>query len=83
MALGRAAIVGTLLGGPMVLAFFSGGYFERPRLWALAVAWSLVALTAVVVPPAVAAHRPGVAGARRPRGSHCLDGALDHVEPGP
>ena len=48
MALGRAAIVGTLLGGPMVLAFFSGGYFERPRLWALAIAWLLVALAAVV-----------------------------------
>jgi hypothetical protein len=48
MALGRAAIVGTLLGGPMVLAFFSGGYFERPRLWALGIAWLLVGLAAVV-----------------------------------
>ena len=47
MALGRAAIVGTLLGGPTVLAFFSGGYFERPRLWAVGIAWVLVALAAV------------------------------------
>ena len=47
MALGRAAIVGTLL-APDVLAFFSGGYFERPRLWALGIAGLLVALAAVV-----------------------------------
>ena len=28
-----------LLLGPVVLAFFSGGYFDDARLWALAVAW--------------------------------------------
>jgi O-Antigen ligase len=31
-----------LLGGPTALAFFAGGYFEGPRLWAGLVAWILV-----------------------------------------
>ena len=49
VALGRAPIVAVLLGGTTMLAFFSGGYFERARLWAGIVAWILVAVTAVVV----------------------------------
>ena len=49
VALGRAPIVAVLLGGTTMLAFFSGGYFERARLWAGIVAWVLVALTAIVV----------------------------------
>jgi hypothetical protein len=36
-----------MLAGPTVLAFFSGGYFDRPRLWAGIVAWAAVAATAV------------------------------------
>jgi O-antigen ligase len=41
-----------LLGGPTVLAFFSGGYFAEPRLVAAIVAWTLVLALAVagVVP---------------------------------
>ena len=50
MALGRAPIVAVLLGGPTVLAFFSGGYFDRPRLWAAVVAWLLVLAAALVIP---------------------------------
>src|SRR5271155_2941780 len=34
-----------LLAGPVVLAFFSGGYFDGPREWAGLVAWALVAVS--------------------------------------
>jgi hypothetical protein len=46
-ALGAAA----LLTGPTVLAFFSGGFFDRPRLWAALVACGLVLLVALTVTP--------------------------------
>lgn len=42
----RAAIADVLFGGPVVLGFFSGGYFDRPRLWAGIMAWVCVALAA-------------------------------------
>jgi O-Antigen ligase len=61
----RAAIVGGLLLGPTVLAFFSGGYFDRARLWAGVVAWVGAALAAVVCVrcwPGTAAARLAVAG---------------------
>jgi hypothetical protein len=43
---GRALVIVRigLLTGPVVLAFWSGGFFDGPRLWALAGAWSLVFL---------------------------------------
>ncbi len=44
----RAAIAGVILAGPAVLAFFSGGYFNRPLLWAGIVVWVCVALAACV-----------------------------------
>jgi hypothetical protein len=31
-----------LLAGPLVLAFFTGGYFDEPRTWAGLIAWALV-----------------------------------------
>ncbi|HLM08400.1 MAG TPA: O-antigen ligase family protein [Thermoleophilaceae bacterium] len=43
-----AALAASLIAGPTVLAFFSGGYFERPRLIAGILAWVAV-LAAVVV----------------------------------
>jgi O-antigen ligase len=39
-----------LLAGPTVLAFFAGGYFDAPRIWAGLIAWALVAVAMVVVP---------------------------------
>jgi len=48
----RAAIltaVAALLAGPTVLAFFSGGYFDKPRLIAAIAACVLVLLVAMVV----------------------------------
>src|SRR5204862_494903 len=39
-----------LLAGPAALAFFSGGYFDQPRLVAAIAAWVLVALVAVLAP---------------------------------
>ena len=40
-----------LLAGPVVLAFFSGGYFDEPRIWAGLGAWALVAVAAIASPP--------------------------------
>ena len=48
MRQGQAAVVLVLLGGPTALAFFSGGYFETPRLWAGVLAWTCVAVAAIV-----------------------------------
>ena len=39
-----------LVGGPTALAFFSGGFFDRPRIVAGVVAWALVILAALLVP---------------------------------
>ena len=39
-----------LLAGPTAIAFFSGGYFDTPRLWGLAFAWLLVLIAVVCVP---------------------------------
>ena len=50
MARVRAPIVVALLAGPVALAFFSGGYFDRARLWAALLAWCAVAVAAVAVP---------------------------------
>jgi hypothetical protein len=45
-----AAGAGVLLVLPSVLAFYSGGFFDKPRLIAAAVVWALVALVALVAP---------------------------------
>src|SRR4051812_30392747 len=53
-----------LLAGPVVLAFFSGGYFGEARAWAGLVAWLLVAVAALASPrpwPRTAASRLAVA----------------------
>lgn len=64
----RAAIltaaVAALL-GPTALAFFSGGYFDVPRLVAALVAWALVLVAAVASPqplPTSASGRMAIAG---------------------
>jgi len=36
-----------LLAGPMALAFFTGGYFDGPRITAGLIAWALVAVAAI------------------------------------
>ena len=51
MAWVRAATIAVLLAGPGALAFFSGGYFDRPRLWAGVVAWVAVVVAAVACRP--------------------------------
>ena len=52
----RRAVLSTaaavLLVGPTVLAFYSGGYFDGPRLVATLVAWALVLLVAFASPQA-------------------------------
>ena len=44
----RALLVAVLLAGPAVLAFFQGGYFPEPRLWAGLAACALLVAAAVV-----------------------------------
>jgi hypothetical protein len=43
----RGIAVAALVAGPTVLAFYSGGFFDLPRLVAAGVAWALVLLAAV------------------------------------
>jgi hypothetical protein len=53
------AAAAVLLLTPMVLAFFSGGYFDEPRLIATLVIWILVALVAVAGDRPLPASVPG------------------------
>ncbi len=48
-----------LVGGTTALAFFSGGFFDRPRIIAALVAWALVILAAVVVARPLPSGLPG------------------------
>jgi O-Antigen ligase len=48
-ALANAARI-ALLAGPTALAFFTGGYFQEPALWAGLSAWFLVLVGSVVAP---------------------------------
>ena len=48
-----------LLLTPTVLAFFSGGYFDEPRLIATLTVWSVVLLVAVAAPQPLPASAPG------------------------
>jgi len=64
----RAALLtatAVLLLTPTVLAFFSGGYFDKPRLIATLVVWAVVLLIALVGPsplPASTGGRVAIAG---------------------
>jgi hypothetical protein len=47
----RGVLIGAraaLLAGPTALAFFTGGYFDEPRVWAGVVVWLLVAFAAAL-----------------------------------
>jgi hypothetical protein len=60
-----AIAAAALIAGPTALAFFSGGFFDRPRLIAGIVAWGLVLVAAVLAPrplPASGAGRAALAG---------------------
>jgi len=62
----RIAACSALLAGPTVLAFFSGGFFDEPRLVAAIAAWLLVAAAALAAPrplPRSAAGRLALGGA--------------------
>ena len=48
-----------LLAGPTVLAFHSGGFFDRPRLIAALGAWAVVLVAAFAAPRALPASTPG------------------------
>ncbi|HEX5910137.1 MAG TPA: hypothetical protein VFY44_06555, partial [Thermoleophilaceae bacterium] len=59
-----AAVV-AILAGPVALAFFSGGFFDLPRLWTAAGAWLLVLLATIAAPrplPASTSGRCALAG---------------------
>jgi hypothetical protein len=55
LAIGAAALVA----GPTALAFFSGGFFDRPRLIAGVAAWALVVVAAVAAPRPLPSSRAG------------------------
>ncbi len=57
----RSALTVAALGSPTVLAFFSGGYFDAPRLWATIVAWALVIVAAVAAMRPLPRSRAGIA----------------------
>ena len=47
----RFVVAGGLLAGPVAIAFFSGGQYDRPRAVAGVLAWALVALLALTGAP--------------------------------
>jgi hypothetical protein len=56
----RGVLIGAravLLAGATALAFFSGGYFDEPRVWSGLVVWLVVALAVVAVPHSLPRHR--------------------------
>ena len=55
----RVAALVVLLAGPGALAFFAGGYFDKPRLYAAIVAWAAVAVVAVADPWPLPRSRAG------------------------
>lgn len=55
----RTLALAALLAGPAVLAFFSGGYFDEPRLVAAIAACALLAATALLAPAVVPRRTPG------------------------
>ena len=46
----RAIALAALLATPFVLAFFSGGFFDEARLWALLAACALLVVTVLITP---------------------------------
>jgi hypothetical protein len=54
-----AAGAALLLAGPTALAFFSGGFFDRPRLIAALVAWAVALSAAFSAPRPLPASVPG------------------------
>ncbi len=58
-----ALAAAVLLGGPTVLSFFTGGYFDVPREWAGLIAWGLVVVAIVILPRPFALSRPVLLGA--------------------
>jgi hypothetical protein len=53
------ALAASLIAAPTVLAFFSGGYFERPRLIAALLAWVAVVAAAVLAKRPLPREWPG------------------------
>ncbi len=56
----RKVLLAALIAGPTVLAFFSGGFFDQPRLVALIAAWLLLALAVVAGAPPLPQSRWGI-----------------------
>jgi hypothetical protein len=51
--------IAVLIGGSTTIAFFAGGFFDRPRLVATAAAWALVILAALFATRPLPASVPG------------------------
>lgn len=64
VGVGNAARL-VLLAGPTLLAFFAGGYFDAPRIWAGLVTWAVVAAAMLICPrplPRAASARLALVG---------------------
>jgi O-antigen ligase/polysaccharide polymerase Wzy-like membrane protein len=57
----RAGALASLLAAPTAIAFFSGGFFDRPRLIAAIAAWALVIAAALLVERPLPRSRAGTA----------------------
>jgi O-antigen ligase len=57
----RTGAAAVLLAAPTLLAFFSGGYFAEPRLWAALLVWAALAVLALVVPARLPRSRAALA----------------------
>ena len=55
----RLIAAAALIAGPTVLAFFSGGFFDRPRLVAAIVAWTIAVVAALTAPRPLPEHAAG------------------------
>jgi hypothetical protein len=55
----RVPLLAVLVVGPFVLAFLSGGYYDKPRLWAGLVSCALVVVAAIASKRPLPASAPG------------------------
>ncbi len=56
----RYVLAAALLAAPTALAFFSGGFFSKPRLWAAILVWLGVAAAAIALPLRLPRSRPAL-----------------------
>ncbi len=79
----RTGLCAALLAAPTVLAFFSGGFFDEPRLWAATCVWAGLALAVALGARPLPASPSGRACVAGLAGLTALDGGIDRLGAGP